>query len=167
MPDGDPPLGRASARSPERSRSAVTVTRGAVRVPLALERVRALAEFVLRRERVGAAAISIQFVTPRTIARLHEAHFGVPGPTDIVTMEHARDVVGAPVVGEVHIAPAVAAENAAQYGVSARLEVARLVVHGVLHSLGWEHPDGAGRTASPMWRRQETLLRAAQRAGVI
>jgi len=134
---------------------------------LALERVRALAELVLRRERVGAAAISIQFVTPRTIARLHEAHLGVRGATDIVTLEHARDVPGAPIVGEVHIAPAVAAENAARFGNSARMEVARLVIHGVLHTLGWEHPEGASRTASPMWRRQEHLLRAAQRVGVI
>jgi probable rRNA maturation factor len=167
MPDGDPPQGRTSVRSPGRSRTAVTVSRGAVRVPLALARVQALAELVLRRERVRAAAISIQFVTARAIARLHAAHFGIRGPTDIVTLEHARGVAGAPVVGEVHIAPEVAAENAAQYGVSARLEVARLVVHGVLHALGWEHPDGAARTASPMWRRQEALLRAAQRAGVI
>jgi probable rRNA maturation factor len=167
MPDGDPPQGRASVRSSGRSLLAVAVYRGTVRVPLALSRVQALAEFVLRRERVGAAAISIQFVTPRAIARLHATHFGLRGPTDIVTLEHARGVAGAPVVGDVHIAPAVAAENAAQYGVSARQEVARLVVHGVLHALGWEHPEGAARTASPMWRRQETLLRAAQRAGVI
>lgn len=167
MPDGDPPQGRASARLPGHLRTDVTVTRSAVHVPLALGRVRALAEFVLRRERIGAAAISIQFVTPRAIARLHEAHFGMRGPTDIVTLEHARDVPGAPVVGEVHIAPAIAAANAAQYGERARQEVARLVVHGVLHALGWEHPEGVARTASPMWRRQETLLRAAQRAGVI
>jgi probable rRNA maturation factor len=155
------------SRSIGRARTDVTVSRGAVRVPLALGRVRALAEFVLRRERVGAAAIAIQFVTPRAIARLHEAHLGIRGPTDIVTLEHARDVAGAPVVGEVHIAPAVAAANAAQFGERARDEVARLVVHGVLHALGWEHPEGPERTASPMWRRQETLLRAAQRAGVI
>jgi probable rRNA maturation factor len=138
-----------------------------VRVPLALERVRDLAELVLRRERVDGAAISIQFVTPRVIARLHEAHLGVRGATDIVTLEHARDVPGAPVVGEVHIAPAVAAQNAVRFGERVRTEVARLVIHGVLHTLGWEHPEGATRTASPMWRRQETLLRAAQRSGVI
>jgi probable rRNA maturation factor len=138
-----------------------------VRVQLALDRVRSLAELVLRRERVGPAAISIQFVTPRVIARLHEAHLGVREPTDIVTLEHSRGVPGAPVVGEVHIAPAVAAENAARFGESTRTEIARLVVHGVLHALGWEHPEGAARTASPMWRRQESLLRAAQRSGVI
>lgn len=145
----------------------VTVTRGDVRVPLALTRVRSLAELVLRRERVGAAAISIQFVTARAIARLHQTHLGVRGPTDIVTLEHARGVPGAPRVGEIHIAPGIAAGNAARYGVTAREEVARLVVHGVLHAVGWEHPDGEARTSSGMWRRQETLLRDARRSGVI
>jgi len=25
--------------------------------------------------------------------------------------------------------------------------------------LGYDHPEGAGRTRSPMWRRQETYVR--------
>jgi probable rRNA maturation factor len=32
-------------------------------------------------------------------------------------------------------------------------------VHGVLHALGHDHPEGTGRTQSPMWRRQEALVR--------
>jgi probable rRNA maturation factor len=39
-----------------------------------------------------------------------------------------------------------------------REEIARLVVHGVLHALGHEHPEDEARTTSPMWRRQERLL---------
>ena len=38
-------------------------------------------------------------------------------------------------------------------------EIARLVVHGVLHTLGYDHPENEGREASDMWRRQERLLR--------
>jgi probable rRNA maturation factor len=34
-----------------------------------------------------------------------------------------------------------------------------LVVHGVLHTCGYDHPTDASRTTSPMWRRQETLLK--------
>jgi ssRNA-specific RNase YbeY (16S rRNA maturation enzyme) len=34
----------------------------------------------------------------------------------------------------------------------------RLVVHGTLHVLGWDHPDGPERERAPMWRRQERLL---------
>ena len=57
-----------------------------------------------------------------------------------------------------YISPEVARENAARHGCGLREEIARLVVHGVLHALGREHPEGDDRTASPMWARQEQLL---------
>jgi len=34
----------------------------------------------------------------------------------------------------------------------------RLVVHGVLHVLGHDHPAGPGREESEMFRRQEEIL---------
>ena len=42
---------------------------------------------------------------------------------------------------------------------SVREEVARLVVHGILHVLGYDHPEDETRETSDMWRRQERLLR--------
>jgi probable rRNA maturation factor len=36
----------------------------------------------------------------------------------------------------------------------------RLVVHGTLHALGREHPEGQERTRSAMWRRQERYVEA-------
>jgi probable rRNA maturation factor len=42
--------------------------------------------------------------------------------------------------------------------VSVREELTRLIVHGVLHVLGHDHPDGDDRAESPMWRRQERLV---------
>jgi probable rRNA maturation factor len=41
-----------------------------------------------------------------------------------------------------------------------RQELIRLVVHGTLHALGREHPEGDGRTSSAMWRRQERYVAA-------
>jgi probable rRNA maturation factor len=38
-------------------------------------------------------------------------------------------------------------------------ELVRLVVHGTLHVLGYDHPHGPGRTRSAMWRRQERYVR--------
>jgi len=46
-------------------------------------------------------------------------------------------------------------------GVSIREELARLVVHGTLHVLGYEHPETDARIGSPMWKRQERLLTRA------
>ena len=38
-------------------------------------------------------------------------------------------------------------------------ELLRLAVHGTLHVLGYDHPDGPGRTRCSMWRRQERYVR--------
>lgn len=139
----------------------VDVSAEGVRTPLSRERVRDIALAALRAERVRDAFISIALVSPQQIARLNRAHLGHAGPTDVISFALGAASPAAarqPVVGDIYIAPAVARANAARFGGGVRDEIARLVVHGTLHVLGYEHPDGAGRTESPMWRRQEQIL---------
>ncbi len=144
----------------------VHVDRGVGRLPLAAARVRILALHVLGRERCKRAMLQFSFVSPTAISRVHRRWKGVSGATDIVTLEHQRDVPGAPVVGEIWIAPSVARANARDHGVTTRDELARLVVHGTMHALGWEHPEDA-RERSRMWRRQERHLASARAMGIV
>ena len=65
---------------------------------------------------------------------------------------------GGAVVGDVYVCADVARENARRHRVGVREEIARLVVHGTLHVLGYGHPESDARTSSPMWERQERLL---------
>jgi probable rRNA maturation factor len=139
---------------------AVDVATDGVRIPVARTRVAALAEAVLRREGVRHALISVAFVTTRQIAALNRKHLGHAGPTDVISFGFAPVDDGRPVVGDVYIAPAVARRNALEQGGSVREELMRLVVHGVLHVLGHDHPDDETRYESAMWRRQERLLRS-------
>ena len=44
--------------------------------------------------------------------------------------------------------------------VPVRQELVRLVVHGTLHVLGYDHPENGRRERSPMWRRQERYVEA-------
>ena len=53
-----------------------------------------------------------------------------------------------------------AEREARAQGIPRREELIRLVVHGTLHALGRDHPEGAGRTRSAMWRRQERYVEA-------
>ena len=139
---------------------AVDVATEGVRIPIARARVAALAEGVLRREGVRDALLSIAFVSDRRISALNRAHLGHTGPTDVISFGFAPVGNARVVVGDVYIAPAVARRNARAHGNGVREELSRLVVHGVLHVLGHDHPEGEPRYASPMWQRQEQLLRS-------
>lgn len=137
---------------------AVDVATEDVRLPLSRARVAALAEGVLRAERVRHALLSITFVTRRRIAALNREHLGHAGPTDVISFGFTRASDADPVVGDVYICPEVARASAAQRGIGVREELARLVIHGTLHVLGHDHPEGDGREGSRMWKRQESLL---------
>jgi len=137
---------------------AVAVSSDGARAAVAATRVSALANRVLRGEGVREALVSVTFVTDRHIARLNREHLGHAGPTDVISFAFAPARAGGAVIGDVYIAPAVARENARDHGVGVRDEIARLVVHGLLHVLGHDHPTDAGRSDSAMWRRQERYV---------
>src|SRR5687768_8216225 len=130
-----------------------------VRAPLGRARVERLVRRVLRAERVQRARVSIAFVSSGAIATLNRRHLGHRGPTDVISFPFAPAADGEPLGGDIYIAPDVARANARRHGVPVREETARLVIHGTLHILGYEHPEGAARERAPMWRRQERLLR--------
>lgn len=132
-----------------------------VRVALAAARVEAIARATLASERVRDAMLSITFLSNAAIARLNAKHLGHRGATDVISFGFRGAGRHAPLIGDIYIAPAVARANALVLGVPVREELARLVVHGTLHVLGYEHPEADARTTSPMWKRQERLLARA------
>ena len=137
------------------------------RAPLSAARVSALVALTLKAEGVADAMISVTFLSSRAMAKMHREQLGHSGATDIITFELTRPVASAPVTGDLYICPDVARTNAQAWGVPVREELARLVIHGTLHSLGLEHPDGEARLDSPMWKAQEKYLRAAIRRGLV
>lgn len=138
---------------------AVDVAAEGVRLPLAAARVSELARRVLAAEGVRDAMLSIAFLPAPAMARLNREHLGHRGPTDVISFGFAAGAARDGVVGDVYVCPEVARENARAHGVGVREELARLVVHGTLHVLGYDHPEGEERESSEMWRRQERLVR--------
>ena len=137
------------------------------RWPLPRSEAEALARAVLRAEGVRRAMLSIAFVGPARIRTLNLTHLGHDRPTDVIAFAlrdtgargHRGTARAVPIViGDVYVCGPVAAAQARRFAVTAREELRRLVVHGVLHVLGYDHPAGSGRTTGAMWRRQELLL---------
>ncbi|HET7602646.1 MAG TPA: rRNA maturation RNase YbeY [Gemmatimonadales bacterium] len=123
---------------------------------LTAARVERLVAGVLRAED-REAELSVSFVGLATMRALNREHKGKDRATDVLAFSLPQPGQG--IVGDIYVCPAVAREQARELGISPQLELARLVVHGVLHVLGHDHPDGPERERSPMWRRQEEYLR--------
>ena len=90
--------------------------------------------------------------------RLNRRVTGRRGLTDVIAF--ALPQPDGTLVGDVYICPDAASSGNGQGGAwSVTEELIRLTVHGTLHVLGYDHPDGPGRTRSSMWRRQERYVR--------
>jgi probable rRNA maturation factor len=127
------------------------------RLPLSRALVRRVVQAVLRSERRD-ALISITFLGRDSMRRLNAEHKGRDRPTDVLTF-----ALGGPsgqAIGDVYICPWVARQEARARGIPLREELIRLIVHGTLHALGRDHPEGRKRTHSAMWRRQERYVEA-------
>lgn len=127
------------------------------RLPLPAARVRRVVEAVLRGER-RRGSISITFLGRDAMRRLNLRHTGRDRPTDVLSF--ALSDPSGRAVGDVYLCPWVAEREARSRGIPLRQELVRLVVHGTLHALGRDHPEGEGRTRSSMWRRQERYVDA-------
>jgi probable rRNA maturation factor len=137
---------------------AIDVSSTVRRLLVSRERVKAAATAALKAERVANGMLSITFVGRAAMSELNQRYLGHRGPTDVISFGLGRHGGRGPVVGDIYICAEIARANAKRQGVSAQEELLRLVVHGTLHVLGYDHPVGATRTTSPMWRKQERIV---------
>jgi len=119
--------------------------------PIDEPEVRELAAATLAGEGLDDVELSVSFVDEDEIEALHVRYMDEPGPTDVLSFPlDDVDEGGTRVLGDVVIAPAVAARN---NPADPAAELRLLLVHGILHLLGYDHEDDADKAA--MWARQE------------
>ena len=121
-------------------------------IPLDVNGLAALAGDTLRAEGSSdRVELSVSFVDEAEMADLHLRFMDEEGPTDVLSFPLDEvDDRGVRLIGDVIVAPSVAARN--NPGDPAG-EVRLLLVHGILHVLGYDHEDEAER--AEMWARQE------------
>jgi probable rRNA maturation factor len=95
--------------------------------------------------------LSVSFVDQREMEDLHVRYMDESGPTDVLSFPLGDlDEDGVKVLGDVVIAPSVAAQN---NPTDPAAELRLLLVHGILHILGYDHEEDAAR--AEMWALQE------------
>lgn len=115
------------------------------------ERLVQLATFALDALRIHPQAeLSILLVDEATMSAYHEKFMGEPGPTDVLSFP--MDELRAPepdeepplgLLGDIVLCPTVTAAQAADSNRTPEEEADYLLVHGLLHLLGYDHAEPA------------------------
>ena len=88
--------------------------------------------------------VGLRFVSLREMEALNQRYRGKRRPTDVLSFESstklqvARGETGKE-LGDIVVCPSYAKKEAARRGLSWREELIRLMVHGVLHLVGYDH----------------------------
>lgn len=134
--------------------------------------VRSLAALVLEKEKCPPESeVSLLLVGEEDMAGYHHRFLDRAGPTDVISLPIEELVPGRPpgathdgpppMLGDVIVAPSYIRRQAAELGWDFDDEFALMVVHGVLHLLGYDHGDD--KEASRMEERERVILEAAGR----
>lgn len=118
------------------------------------------------------ADLSIAIVDTATMTTLHERYLDLPGPTDVMSfpMEDlldsdadVEDDAPPQQLGDIALCAEVIAEQAPQNGRTADEEAQYLLIHGLLHLLGYDHAEPAEKAV--MFALNDKILAewAAQR----
>ena len=95
-----------------------------------------LAMFVLEQEAHEGSELSISLVEIAEIHALSRDYRGIDAPTDVLAFENDGELLG-----DVVICPAVAREHARDFSSSFESEMALMLIHGILHLVGYDHID--------------------------
>ncbi len=137
--------------------------RNTTRTKISEAGVRRVVEEVLKAERVqGPVQVSVLLCGEGAMRGLNARYRKRDYPTDVLSFaqdEADRETGG--LLGDVVVCLPVAGRQAKEYGHSTWAEVVLLLVHGVLHLLGYE--DGRPGDRQEMLARQEEIL---ERLGV-
>ncbi len=117
----------------------------------------------MAREGVSEAEISVTFLDDVGIQDLNLRFLGRDRPTDVISFHLHEE--GEPPLGDVYVGLDRARGQAERLGVNEEEEFLRLAIHGTLHVLGYDHPEGKERVGSPMFVRQEELVKKALNDG--
>jgi probable rRNA maturation factor len=134
-----------------------TVSKPGISVP----RVRRCCEHVLKELGVR-GSVSVHLVGERKMRSLNKLHRRIDRPTDVLSFAtHEEGVwsVGDD-WGDIFLCPAYIKAQAKRFDVTFKQEMKRMIIHGMLHLLGYDHEKKDD--AAVMFGLQEQLLNTAR-----
>jgi len=118
-------------------------------------------EHVLTYEKTPFADVSLHVVGMKRIRTLNKRFRGIDAPTDVLSFSAQEGIpvsidASASDIGDVFVCPLYIKSQAQRFGVAYKEEYTRMLVHGLLHLLGYDHD--ITKKAKRMFSRQEQLV---------
>lgn len=126
----------------------MTILNNQKKVRLALRPLEQFSERARRALNLKPQSAALAFVTDAEIARLNKTYRRKNKPTDVLSFPaqpSAKLLNRNKFLGDIAIAPAVARRYAKKNGRSLQTEICVLILHGLLHLLGYDHETDRGQ----------------------
>lgn len=107
---------------------------GSLSIPLTYRNIVHIVSHVCKKEKVKNAELSFVIVHDRKIRTINRDFLGHDSVTDVITFPLEEKAVNA----EIYINAQQAKRQARQFKVSYKNEMMRLIIHGVLHAVGYD-----------------------------
>ena len=123
----------------------VSVLNRQARVPVDRQRIGAAARRILKTLGYEGYELTIVLADDREITRLNRQYLRRDRPTNVISfpmMDGTAASLRAKMLGDVVISTETANRDAAEVGKKAKEEVLFLLVHGILHLVGYDHEKG-------------------------
>ncbi|MBI5901864.1 MAG: rRNA maturation RNase YbeY [Deltaproteobacteria bacterium] len=128
----------------------------------AIGKIRRMAGAALKGLGLKNRELSVLLAGNPRIRELNRAYRGMDKPTDVLSFPMDDEYM----LGDIVISVDKAVEQAERFGVTLEEEFARLMVHGLLHLIGYDHVKG-GRQAGKMKAKEAELLRLLREEGLV
>lgn len=125
----------------------------------ALKKTRILKGFDLHRL---SQAVEIEVVNPKVMIQINNDYRGKPKVTDVLSFQAPDIFIQQGILGELVICGPVCLKQAEEQGHNWKVEMDILIVHGLLHLLGFDH-EKSSRDAKKMKRLEDELFNKQKR----
>ena len=119
-----------------------------------------VADYAMKSEDVNNGVVNIIIVDNKKIREINKKYRGIDRETDVISfaLEDDDTFIELPirVLGDIYISIDKVKVQASEYGHSEKREICFLVVHGILHLLGYDHMNTSDEKV--MFSKQDKIL---------
>ena len=131
------------------------------KIKIDLRRLRSTAGKILRYLDLTGSELSIVIVDNQEIMEINKVYLGKTSPTNVISfsmLEGEFGTVNPKILGDVIISAEKAQEDARKTGISMNDEIDYLLIHGILHLIGYNHENTTRSKSNKMKTKSKEIF---------